>query len=131
MPASLRIELFPASLDKFIDFYTRILSFTLLKRKDTYAYLQRDNIYLGAIETSTKDSLDSRVAYRQPNKGVEIVFELDDLVSERDRIVALGYKLDANIERQEWGLDDVRLTDPDGYYIRITNRAHVVEPSER
>jgi catechol 2,3-dioxygenase-like lactoylglutathione lyase family enzyme len=122
MPASMRIELFPNSIDTFIDFYTRILNFTLLQRKGTYAYLNRDAIYIGAIETPTKDSMAERVAYRQPNKGVEIVFEVGELIAERDRILAAGYRLDADIQRQEWGLEDFRLTDPDGYYIRITTR---------
>jgi lactoylglutathione lyase len=122
MPASLRIEVFPASLTTFLDFYTRILDFKLLKQKGTYVYLNRDNIYIGAIETPTAETLSERAKYRQPFKGVEIVFEVDDLVTERDRVVEAGWKLEKDIERQEWGLEDFRLVDPDGYYIRITNR---------
>lgn len=122
MPASLRIELFPASLPAFIDFYTRILNFTLLKQEDTYAYVKRDNIFIGAVETQNNDSFHARKAYRQPFKGVEIVFEVDDLKAERDRIVGLGCKLEADLKVQEWGLEDFRLSNPDGYYIRITNR---------
>jgi catechol 2,3-dioxygenase-like lactoylglutathione lyase family enzyme len=51
----MRIEPFPESLDIFIDFYTRILSFELLRRKGTYAYLKRDAIYIGAIESRSPD----------------------------------------------------------------------------
>lgn len=123
MPASLRIELFPADMSVFLDFYTRILNFKLLNRKGIYVYINRDNIYIGAIETPTADPLADRAQYRQPNKGVELVFEVDDLVAERDRIVQQGYTLDKDIEKQEWGLEDFRLVDPDGYYIRVTNRS--------
>ncbi|KAK7189240.1 hypothetical protein PSPO01_04827 [Paraphaeosphaeria sporulosa] len=118
----MRIELFPASLDVFLDFYTRILNFALLQRKGKYAYLRRDAIYIGAIESPTPDTLADRASYRQPNRGVEIVLEVDDVMAERDRVVAAGYKLDADIAKQEWGLMDFRVTDPDGYYIRITSR---------
>ena len=131
MPASLRIELFPAAMDIFLDFYTRVLDFKLIQRKGTYVYLKRDNIYIGAVETPTVDSPADRRSYRQPNKGVEIVIEVDDVQGERDRVLELGYKLDADLERQKWGLEDFRLTDPDGYYIRITNRSEDSHVSER
>lgn len=122
MPASMRIELFPASMDVFLDFYTRVLNFTLLQRKGTYAYLRRDAIYIGAIESPTSNTLADRASYRKPNRGIEIVFEVDDVAAERDRVVAAGYNLDADIAKQEWGLMDFRLVDPDGYYVRITSR---------
>jgi lactoylglutathione lyase len=71
MPASLRIELFPTDLLRTIDFYTRILRFTLLRHEpacittpatdtttttnpspslEPYAYLRRDSISIGAAE---------------------------------------------------------------------------------
>ncbi|KIW20163.1 hypothetical protein PV08_00738 [Exophiala spinifera] len=123
MPASLRIEIFPSDLQRMIDFYSNVLQFKLLKRQDTYAYLQRDNIFIGAIETPSSDTLERKIAYRSPNKGVEIVFEVDDLEHERDFIVSKGARLDADIALQPWGLKDFRLTDPDGYYVRITTHS--------
>ena len=125
MPASLRIELFPASLGVFLDFYTRILGFEVLKQQGTYAYIKHDNILIGAIESPTSDSIAERAAYRQPKRGVEIVFEVDDVKAERNRVVGMGYKLDADLQVQEWGLEDFRLTDPDGYYLRVTNRSQI------
>ncbi|KIW07984.1 uncharacterized protein PV09_01883 [Verruconis gallopava] len=120
MSAAIRIELFPANLAIFIDFYTRIFGFKLLKQTGNYAYVNRGGIYIGAIETPNSDSLATKASYRQPFKGVEIVFEVQDLVAERDRIVGLGYQLEKDIEKQEWGLEDFRIVDPDGYYIRVT-----------
>ena len=120
MPASLRIELFPSSLDRFIDFYSTVLGFTLIKHVDDYAYLQRDNIFIGAIETESDDTLGQKGSYRQPRKGVEIVLEVDELEKERDHIVGKGWTLVEDIQVQPWGLKDFRLIDPDGYYLRIT-----------
>jgi lactoylglutathione lyase len=123
MPASLRIEIFPSDQQRCIDFYTDILQFKLIKRKDTYIYMRRDNIFIGAIETPSDETVAQKEAYRRPNKGVEIVFEVDDLEAERDRIVENGGKLEADIQVQEWGLEDFRLVDPDGYYLRVTTHS--------
>ncbi|KIW98426.1 uncharacterized protein Z519_00086 [Cladophialophora bantiana CBS 173.52] len=114
MPASLRIEIFPSNLQRMIDFYSNILNFSLIKRDGDYAYLGRDAIFIGAIETRSPESLEQKESYRRPNKGVEIVIEVDDLEKERNIIVAKGWRLDADIQRQPWGLKDFRLIDPDG-----------------
>jgi len=51
-----------------------------------------------------------------------VVFEADDITAERDRVVAQGWPLDADLQTRPWGLTDFRLFDPDGYYVRITSR---------
>lgn len=103
-----------------IDFYCGVLGFKLLRHEGTYVYLNRDNIFLGAVQNSSTESLEEKESYRRPQKGVEIVIEVDDLQRERDNIVGKGWKLDADIETQSWGLTDFRLVDPDGYYLRFT-----------
>lgn len=123
MPASLRIEIFPSDLQRSIDFYTSILGFTLLQRKGEYAYLGRDSIFIGAIEIPSSETIEEKSRYRQPNKGVEIVMEVDDLEKERDSIVSKSWNLAADIHSQPWGLRDFRLVDPDGYYLRITTHS--------
>lgn len=123
MPASLRIEIFPSDLERCVDFYTKVLQFQLIKRDGTYIYMQRDSIFIGAIEVSNEDTVAEKEAYRRPMKGIEIVLEVDDLAAERDRIVQKGWRLDADIELQAWDLEDFRLVDPDGYYLRITTHS--------
>ncbi|OAL33938.1 hypothetical protein AYO20_06773 [Fonsecaea nubica] len=123
MPASLRIEIFPSDLQRMIDFYSTILNFVLIKRNGDYAYLGRDNIFIGAIETGSTETLEEKASHRRPMKGIEIVVEVDDLEKERDFIVTQGWKLDADIQLQDWDLKDFRLTDPDGYYLRFTTHS--------
>ena len=120
MHASMRIEIFPSSMKRFFDFYVGILQFSVRKHEGTYAFISRDNICVGAIEIANTDSLAEKEGYRRPTKGIEIVFEVDDLVAERDRIIAHGWKLEEDIKTQDWGLQDFRLLDPDSYYVRIT-----------
>ena len=123
MPASLRIEVFPSDMKRFLDFYVGILQFNIRKQEGTYVFVQRDDIFIGAIEVSNNDTLPEKERYRRPTKGIEIVFEVDNLVAERDRILSQGWKLVDDIKKQEWGLEDFRLVDPDGYYVRITTHS--------
>lgn len=123
MPASLRIEIFPSDLTRMIHFYTNVLQFSLVKHEGTYAYLQRDNIFIGAVETGSEESREDKERYRRPMKGIEIVMEVDDLEKERHFVVNKGWTLDEDIQLQSWGLKDFRIIDPDGYYIRITTHS--------
>ncbi|KIW56735.1 hypothetical protein PV05_05371 [Exophiala xenobiotica] len=123
MPASLRIEIFPSNLRRMIDFYSNVLQFKLVKHESNYAYLKRDNVFIGAVETPSSETFEEKESYRRPNKGVEIVIEVEDLEKERDFIVSKGSTLDADIASQPWGLKDFRLVDPDGYVGDKVNEA--------
>ena len=89
MPASLRIEIFPHDMQRSLDFYTRVLGFGILRDEGTYAYLQRDSIFIGAVAGVPPhvpgESVNS--AHRRPPCGVELVVEVDELGKERDRVV--------------------------------------------
>jgi uncharacterized glyoxalase superfamily protein PhnB len=54
---------------------------------------------------------------------VELVFEVDDVVAERDLVTAAGWPLAEKLQKRPWGLTDFRIRDPAGYYLRITDRA--------
>lgn len=54
--------------------------------------------------------------------GVEIVLEVDDVDGWRDRVVASGHPIFEPLQDRPWGLRDFRISDPDGYYLRITSR---------
>lgn len=119
MEPSLRIEIFPADLDRTVTFYAR-LGFQLAGRDEgppRYAALRLGGIKLGAVEAPPVDP--QRRAYPA---GTEIVIEVDDVQAERDRIVTAGIALAEDLEGRPWGLVDFRLTDPDGYYYRFTSR---------
>lgn len=121
-PPSVRFELFPADLDRFIHFYVRVLRFELVGEKrheqPPYAAVRRGGIRIGALQAW--ESVDP--AARRVPSGVEIVIEVDDLLAERDLVIAAGYPLAEDVTERPWGLTDFRLFDPDGYYLRITSR---------
>jgi lactoylglutathione lyase len=122
MPASARFEVFPADLEKCIAFYTDILRFELVQRKNSYAFFRRDNIFIGADQGHFELEILKRSdrSSRKPPIGVEIVIEVDDLEDERKWVMEKGWTLDADVKLQAWGLKDFRIMDPDGYYLRIT-----------
>lgn len=123
MPMTLRFEIFPADLDATADFYTQVLGFTLVRdqraERHPYLSLERDHVRIGAAQATGPDN----PAQRRPPRGVELVFEVDDVVLERDRVVAAEWPLDEDLRDRPWGLRDFRIVDPSGYYLRVTDRA--------
>ena len=123
MPTTLRLEIFPADLNATVRFYVDLLGFTLVtdRRGDEQPYLalERGAVRIGAAARPGEGS----PAQRRPPTGVEIVLEVDYLHAERDRIRHAGWPIEEDIIRRPWGLQDFRVIDPDGYYLRITHRA--------
>lgn len=121
MDMTLRCEIFPADLDVTIGFYQRVLGFQLTddRRAEDFVSLRRGAVQVGAV----KAMLPNASTARRPPAGLELVLEVDDVAAERDRVVAAGWPLDDDLRDQSWGLRDFRILDPDGYYLRITNRA--------
>jgi catechol 2,3-dioxygenase-like lactoylglutathione lyase family enzyme len=122
MAWDLRIELFAGDLDRFADFYTRVLGFTVADdRRDSdvpYLSVRRDGVRFGAVLAGQPVD---RAARAFP-AGAEIVLEVDDIAGERDRVVAAGWPLADDLQARPWGLTDFRVYDPDGYLLRLTNR---------
>lgn len=119
---SLRFEVFVADLEATVDFYSRVLGFTVVKDDRTgtppYVALARDHVHVGALESWEQVPAERR----RPPTGVELVLEVDDLAQELCRIAAAGWPLLEGLTERPWGLVDVRLLDPDGHYLRITGR---------
>jgi predicted enzyme related to lactoylglutathione lyase len=122
MTMSVRFEIFPVDLDATVDFYTRVLGFSLVVDRrgagQPYVSFERGDVRIGAAGRP-ESGLD---AARRPPTGVEIVLEVDDIAAELARIRASAWPLDAELVLQDWGLRDFRLLDPSRYYLRITER---------
>lgn len=119
MTASLRVEIFPADLDRTTRFY-RGLGFAVIGRSEgppAYASLTLGNARIGACVSDPVEP-----SRRAIPAGTEIVIEVDDIHACRDTAVAAGIALDSDLERRPWGLTDFRVSDPDGYYLRFTSR---------
>jgi predicted enzyme related to lactoylglutathione lyase len=120
--AAVRFELFVHDLERSIRFYRDAFGFTEApRRSDDYVAVVNHGARIGL---STFAALPAGHhfcdgAAMRSGVGVEIVFEVDDLRYFAERARALGAILEP-LRRRPWGLDDFRVLDPDGYYIRVT-----------
>lgn len=119
---TLRFEVFPADLDRTVDFWTRVMGFALVRDErgtaSPYVSLVRDEVQVGAAARPAVEHPE----LRRPPTGVELVLEVDDVVAERDRVVATSWPLEEDLVERPWGLTDFRLSDPEGHYLRVTAR---------
>jgi len=122
MSMTSRWEIFPDDLGATTDFYVRVLGFEIVKdERDTdapYLSLQRGQARIGAAQRPPQCDASSR----QPPVGVELVLEVNDVDEERMRILDAGWPLREDVAERPWGQTDLRVVDPSGYYLRITNR---------
>jgi lactoylglutathione lyase len=123
MSVTLRIEIFPNDLGPTVDFYTGVLDFDLVRDESAaeaaYVALERGDVKLGAA--ARPDHRPDR-DHRRPPTGVELVLEVDDVEAELDRVRSRGWPIEEQLTLRPWGLRDFRLLDPNGYYLRITQR---------
>ena len=123
---SLRLELLVRELGPSIEFYVRVLGFEQeAERPGGYTPLARGSARIALNRHSDLDASDPiRLgAHDKAGRGVELVLEVDDVEALHRHVVAPQWPRTAELERQPWGLTDFRLTDPDGYYWRVTSRA--------
>ena len=116
---TLRFEIFPPDLDAAVDFYTRVLGFSLTtdQRSDPQAYvaMHRGSVQIAAARRAGPDTQPAQ----RPPTGVELVLEVEDVAGERDRVAAAGWRLEEDLQDRPQGLTDFRILDPAGHYLRI------------
>jgi catechol 2,3-dioxygenase-like lactoylglutathione lyase family enzyme len=123
---SFRLELFVTDLDASIRFYEDVLGFVLDRRDPEYASLRLGDAVLGLgpiaklpADGPPQGFTRERLAADR-GAGVDIVLEVDDLDAAFARVVRASHPLVEPIRARPWGLSDFRITDPDGYYLRVT-----------
>jgi lactoylglutathione lyase len=127
MAASLRMELFVSDLLRSVDFYRSVLGFEVERQQTDYASVRDGSVVLGLVPVTNLPESDGP-GFTQAQlagdrgAGVEVVLEVDDLAATAARVTAAGYPMSEPQQRRPWGLTDFRLFDPDGYYLRITDR---------
>lgn len=122
---TLRFELHVSKPERSIEFYTKILGFSLIRAGEDYSELRRDAVTIGI---GTAEGLEEEnyfwpeIETNKKGVGVEIVFEVDDIRRFYEEVKATGYPIREDIGYRSHGLTDFRLVDPDGYYLRPTSR---------
>lgn len=114
-----KFELFVTDVPESIRLY-EALGFSLAQQKpDGYATMRSADTVVALSPVPWWLPLRVVGVLRRPPIGTEIVFYTDQLEALREQLLAAGYQPGA-IAVQPWGDRDFRLTDPDGYYIRVS-----------
>ena len=124
--AGLRLELFVDDMEATVAFYARVLAFELARHEPgDYASLHLGGVVLGigpVAKLPEEGGYFGRdIATLRRGLGVEIVIEVDDVDGCHDRVASSGHPILEPLQDRPWGLRDFRISDPDGYYLRITS----------
>ena len=115
-------------MEASIAFYTGVLAFEVARHEPgDYASLHLGDVVLGigpVAKLPEEGGYFGRdISDHRRGLGVEIVLEVDDVDGWRDRVVVSRYPILEPLRDRPWGLRDFRISDPDGYYLRVTSRA--------
>ena len=123
----LRMELFVDDLDVSVAFYLDVLGFEVDRRESGYASLRRGEVVLGLgpvakLPESSGPGFTQERLRSGRGAGVEIVLETGrtELTELYARCRTEGVVVEP-MQKRPWGLDDFRIVDPDGYYLRLTH----------
>ncbi|WP_249872812.1 VOC family protein [Oceanobacillus saliphilus] len=89
----------------------------------SYIPVRKDEVILGLGEIKNLPENHPLKAPdgQQIGLGVEIVLEVEDLKAIYNKVVGKEYPIQTELTKRPWGLEDFRIIDPDGYYLRITS----------
>lgn len=124
-----KFELFVTNPGESIRFY-EALGFSVAHAKpDGYSTLRSGRTVIALSPVPWWLPLRLVGFLRYPPIGTEIVLYVGKLDQLHRELVAGGYWAGA-IKRQPWGDRDFRVTDPDGYYVRLSEGRAVPEQPE-
>lgn len=119
----LRLELFVENVEQSVRFYQDVLGFTEPARASDASYrsLCLDNLRVAVQDIRALEAQHPLAKPGQRGLGVEFVLEVPDVQAVHAQATVHAEGVTALCE-QTWGLTDFRVTDPDGYYWRVTSR---------
>jgi lactoylglutathione lyase len=120
--AESKFELATTDPSRDTAFYSKLGFSVVAKTSYGYVTLKSGPVVIALSPVARFDSHDtaSLSKLRHPPVGVEIVlYTTENLDEKHARLRSLGLK-PTDIRLQAWGVRDFRITDPGGYYIRIS-----------
>lgn len=122
---TVRFELFVKDTHVSAEFYSRVLGFQCDTDAGPYIRATSGSVRIGICDQSTLGEthhFSPTAMQGQKGAGTEIVLEVENLDALHERVVKSGYAIREELMKRPWGLRDFRIVDPDGYYLRITEK---------
>lgn len=124
----LRLEIFPHDLEASRAFYCDVLGFSVVDARSAagHLFLAKGEVL---ITLTDRSHLDENHPAREAPKGerygvgVEFVIPVHDLNGLQKTLRALAYPIQTELTQRPWAQKDLRLLDPDGLYLRLTEKA--------
>ena len=111
------VILYVADLDRALGFYRTLLGVEGERRSETYAEILLANAKLGFYLRDALPDLIGRPGGSGPE--AEVVFVVDDVDGEADRLRVAGVRILTGPVDRPWGHRTLHLEDPDGHVVEL------------
>ena len=112
------VILYVEDLERAIAFYTDRLGLELKLRGDGYAEFLTEGTKFGMFERAKLPELIGRDAVG-PGPDGEVLFIVDDVDAEVDRLLSTGATVLSGPTERPWGHRTAHLADPDGHVVEL------------
>jgi lactoylglutathione lyase len=108
--------LYVDDLGRSLTFYRLLLGVVGTRRSETYAELMLENCRLGFY---LRKAVPDLVGRSSEGSGAELLFLVEDVDGEADRLRAAGVRILAGPVDRPWGHRTVHVEDPDGHVVEL------------
>ena len=122
-----KFELFVTDVDESVRFYETLGFLVAHRQANGYTTLRSGSTVVALSPVPSWLPLRWFAFLRRPPLGTEIVLYSSDLAMSRSALESAGYE-PSEIVLQPWGHRDFRVTDHEGYYIRVSEGQAIPEP---
>ena len=113
------VILYVGDLDASVRFYRDVLGLPFSDRMETYAEFRLANLKLGLYDRAHLPELIGREGSETRAPASEIVFLVEDVDAEGERLGAAGVEILSGPVDRPWGHRTLHVADPDGHVVEI------------
>jgi lactoylglutathione lyase len=110
------VILYVDDLGRSLTFYRLLLGVVGTRRSETYAELVLENCRLGFY---LRQAVPDLLGRSSEGSGAELLFLVEDVDGEADRLRAAGVRILAGPVDRPWGHRTVHVEDPDGHVVEL------------
>lgn len=120
-----RVELYVDDIEKSLDFYENIIGLKLYGRNERCGRFNYDcfSLLITAKTALEKDHYFFTKAKTDiKGNGFELIIVVDELENVYERCRKHNILPEVEIEKYPWAMRGFKISDPDGYFLRITSK---------